>query len=584
MKHTRRHYPILLLFFITALSIIAAPRKKGSDDYACRKADYLFLEAKNQVYKGNIDGAYELMEHARKLKPDDKLLGMELAPYYMKLDTADGLGHIDLMEEYVRATPSDLYNGYIYAQICSQTGQNRRALEAWQMLHERFPQRLQLTQHYAGALVASNDSTNLRRALELYDSLEMADDDPVQLAASRSVIHYTFKDSAAVKNEVSKLLAKTGNSVSANVMAGRIYSQLLENDSALVYYNRAIEADPTNGVAYYARANYFNSLNDSVRYDAEVFNALRQPDLEIDVKLAILREYVSKLYTDTAQQGRIAGLFDILVEMHPHQATIHDFYAGYLLSTENYTKAAEQLGYSLDADPNNNSGWITLGQIQMRLEKNSDAAATATRGLHYFPGDGALINLRLVNLNIDGKTDEAYREACQAILDYPTMPRNWLSDIYSVKADVEYKRGEFGKAVESYNRALELQPDNYMAMNNLAYYISCKGDDLDRALSLIKTAMSARPGDPTFLDTYAWVMFRKGNYAKAKEAIDQVLDAQQQLPDDEPSAEVFEHAGDIYFMNSLPDKALEFWKEALALDPANELLKRKVTHKTFFFK
>ena len=50
------------------------------------------------------------------------------------------------------------------------------------------------------------------------------------------------------------------------------------------------------------------------------------------------------------------------------------------------------------------------------------------------------------------------------------------------------------------------------------------------------------------------------------------------------SADVYEHAGDIYFMDGEPDRALEYWKDALKLDPDNELLQRKVRHKTYFFK
>jgi tetratricopeptide (TPR) repeat protein len=42
------------------------------------------------------------------------------------------------------------------------------------------------------------------------------------------------------------------------------------------------------------------------------------------------------------------------------------------------------------------------------------------------------------------------------------------------------------------------------------------------------------------------------------------------------------HAGDIYFWNQQPDKAVEFWKKALDLDPDNELLARKVKYKTYF--
>ena len=66
---------------------------------------------------------------------------------------------------------------------------------------------------------------------------------------------------------------------------------------------------------------------------------------------------------------------------------------------------------------------------------------------------------------------------------------------------------------------------------------------------------------------------------KALEAIDAVLE----LESKDPSAEILHHAGDIYFMNGMPEDALEFWEKALNLTPEDELLQRKVKHKTFFF-
>ena len=52
---------------------------------------------------------------------------------------------------------------------------------------------------------------------------------------------------------------------------------------------------------------------------------------------------------------------------------------------------------------------------------------------------------------------------------------------------------------------------------------------------------------------------------------------------EELSEELCHHAGDIYFMNGDPKKAVEYWEKALDFEPDNELLKRKVKHKTYFY-
>ena len=68
------------------------------------------------------------------------------------------------------------------------------------------------------------------------------------------------------------------------------------------------------------------------------------------------------------------------------------------------------------------------------------------------------------------------------------------------------------------------------------------------------------------------------------EAVEEAAGIVDEAVYEEPSAEVLTHAGDIYFMSGSPDRAVEFWEMALEKDPDNDLLKRKVKQRTFFYK
>lgn len=116
------------------------------------------------------------------------------------------------------------------------------------------------------------------------------------------------------------------------------------------------------------------------------------------------------------------------------------------------------------------------------------------------------------------------------------------------------------------------------------------GQELDKALEMITRCLEIRPDDTNSLDTFAWVLFKLKRYEEAKDVIDQLLyDENEDNPEDdeeytdENSEELLSHAGDIYFMNGDHKKAVEFWKKALELNPDDELLQRKVKHKTFFY-
>ena len=95
-----------------------------------------------------------------------------------------------------------------------------------------------------------------------------------------------------------------------------------------------------------------------------------------------------------------------------------------------------------------------------------------------------------------------------------------------------------------------------------------------------KIAVDADPENVSFLDTYAWICFMKRDYKQALEYIERAM---SENGDDDPSAEMYEHYGDILFMNGDPEGALREWKKALDLNPESELLKRKVENKTYFY-
>jgi tetratricopeptide (TPR) repeat protein len=158
---------------------------------------------------------------------------------------------------------------------------------------------------------------------------------------------------------------------------------------------------------------------------------------------------------------------------------------------------------------------------------------------------------------------------------------------------------------------------------------------MEKAEHYATMAVRAEPHNQSSLDTYAWIKFRQKDYKTAREFIDKAIsefgvqgtpdewmanieaadsasvvpevadsipaeyiDEDSTLIDDDDDegyssiediansmgAELLEHAGDIYFMTGEPEVALQYWKLALSQSEDNELLKKKVKHKTYFFK
>ena len=82
----------------------------------------------------------------------------------------------------------------------------------------------------------------------------------------------------------------------------------------------------------------------------------------------------------------------------------------------------------------------------------------------------------------------------------------------------------------------------------------------------------------SYIDTYAWALYRSHNYKAARTQIDLLLqllgDADANRAQDANAAGYYDRAGDIYAALGLRKEALRFWKHALQHTDDNALSKR----------
>ncbi len=598
-------HAIITAIVATVIStfMAAAPRvdrKTAEAGRAERKADMVFLEALRYKEQGDMDAYADLVGYAAEINPGDPYIGFEYGRFLVAIasqsdaDSAEVERGYRLMRSYAMdgEGATDFSTVAMAAATAQRIGHSDDAREMMRRLYRDNPDRPEAGLNYAQMLASTGRAADLKEAIAVFDTIEAHEGGiPVPLIGMRLKVRMMQGDTTALINDVRRYVASAPKSSDNCVLAGDVFSQLQMPDSALAYYDRAIELDPSSGIAYYSRANLYLTRGDSTAYDREIFMALEQPDLDVETKTELMRDYVSNLYRDASQKERIVRLFNSLLEAHPHEAAIHGLYGSYLATMGDYAPAAEQIDYQISLDPSDVNQWRMLGSLYYSLNDYEKTAATALKAMELFPDDTNLTLLASEALTHEGKTDEAL-DVVHKRLDDPLLGPDAKSDLLTFIGDVLYRNDRPDSAFVYYEQAITLNPANYLAMNNCAYFMACSDLDLDRALSLIERAVDGRPDDPTTLDTYAWVLFKRHEYDKARVIMDKTLelsgegsesDGNDESDNDDLSSEMLEHAGDIYFMVREPEKALAFWKRALALDPDNELLRRKVTHKTYFY-
>ncbi len=574
----------MLLAFGTLL-LSASPKLRHTEaERDERKSDYIYLEAIDYQQQNKPDAYFTLIEEAYRLNPTDTYLGMQYGMkqiYESNGDTTQALSGLGHIERFIAENPDDVYNTVTYASVSMQLGHPDKALAAWKNLYMRNPDRVEIGGMYAQTLSQTGDTANIRKALEIYNDIERSEGINTNVSTRKMSLFYALGDTTSVKTEIRNLMGAMPKSSEVATLAGQLYLQLGDRDSALVFLNKAVELEPTNGSAVFNRAKYYDETGDSAKYDSEIIQALQMQDLELDSKMGILYNYVAKMASDTIQQPRIESMFQSMIRQYPHEAIVRNLYGDYLINIKRYGAAAEQISYALDSDPSDAKRWQQLGSLYY-LDKDYDKSLfSVERALKYHPKATALYNIASSTLLKKKDYDGAlsFLERGLAVID--STDTKELSEMITSIGDTYNMMGRPDTAFTFYDRALELDPDNMIALNNYAYNLAVTDGDLDKALTMIEKVIMANPESSTNLDTYAWVLYKQKKYAKAREMIDGAL-----ANDNEPeeSGELYEHAGDIYFMDGKPEEAIDFWKKALKLKPEDKLLQKKVKHKTFFYK
>ena len=143
--------------------------------------------------------------------------------------------------------------------------------------------------------------------------------------------------------------------------------------------------------------------------------------------------------------------------------------------------------------------------------------------------------------------------------------------LHNLRGDYYHTLGDTPRMYADYDSTLMYDPDNISVLNNYAYYLSVEGRDLERALKMSDRTLDEEPLNATFLDTYAWILFKMKRY---NEALGYMEKALRYLETDNP--EIYEHYGDVLFMCGEKEKALENWHKAVQMNSSSATLDQKI--------
>lgn len=566
----------LLAGLFTSCGTVREVGRRASSDTLSpqeqRRYDYCFLEAVRQKALGKHDATFDLLQHCLAIRPDAPSALYELSQYYLYLKQPQ-----QAVSALVRAVGGDPDN-YWYAQALSnlylQQDEREKAEVLLRQMTVRFPTK-------ADPLYALLDIYNrveqFDKVIEVLDRMEQLAGKNEQISMEKYRIYLQMKQNEKARQEIEALVREYPAEPRYRVLLGDFWMQTGRGEEALRIYRDVLDEEPDNAQARYALAFYYEATGQKEQYDIQLDSLLFNKKVEPSIKLTVMRRMIVEGEQVGADSTRVIRLFDRMLAEEPDDASLPLLYAQYLISKNLTQQSLPVLRQVLDIDPTNTASRMMLLGEAVKKEDYDDIVRLCEAGVESNPDMLEFYFYLAIAYNHEERADDALaicRKALTRVTE--TSKKEVVSDFYAIIGDVCHSKGENTEAYEAYEQALAYNADNISVLNNYAYYLSLERRDLDRAEEMSYRTVKAEPHNGTYLDTYAWILFEKGNYTQARIYMDEAMKDEESL-----SADVVEHCGDIYAMTGEVEQAVAYWKQAQQMGSTSKTLKRKIAEKRY---
>lgn len=564
---------VLILGLLMAVGVKAS----AEDGIASLRYDSYFLQALVQREKGNLDAAFDLLQHCIKINPQAAEAYYFLAQYYQIL-RGDSTNLKTAQQYILKAAELEPDNATFLetvAQSYISQAEYEKAIPVVEQLYNQDKSREELLEMLF-ELYQQTDNTD--KAIETLNRLEAAEGKSERLSYAKSEIYTKTGDKKAAIAEMQELARQYPNDLNYKGMYADMLLRNDEEQQALKLYNEILAEEPDNTRAQVSLRSYYLVQGEIEKADSLTEVILLNKNTTNEQRIYLMRQMVADSERTDGDSTQILNMFHKMLAVPQKNADIATLCAAYMdLKKMPRDSVRAMLQTVLSIAPDNAAARLQLVSFAWDRKDHQEVITLCQDARQYNPEEMAFYYYQGMAYYQEEDKDKAL-EAFQngiGVINQESNPAI-VSDFYAVMGDLLHQKGLARKAFEAYDSCLQWKDDNIMCLNNYAYYLSELDEQLDKAEQMSYKTIKAEPKNATYLDTYAWILFMQGRYAEAKIYIDQALQN-----DSDSNAVITEHAGDIYIQNKEPERAVELWNEALLLDPENKILIRKIKQRKY---
>lgn len=513
-----------------------------------KNAEY-FSKGLEEKYNENFPVAIYNFEQALKFYNDDDASMYELSELYMQ----DGRNTeaLSMIRRSAELQPDNKWYQIRLAKFCVKNGDYQTFIDIYDKLIENEPENLEYLETYINVLLLIGDYDKVIETLDVVEQ-QLGRNEYVYLQRIQIYDEQGKKDKAI--EEMEKLVDFMPENTHYIAMLAEAYRKVKRDKDAYPLYLKIKELEPNNKYINISLMDYYQSMGEIDKAFDEFIAAIKNKNLDYETKAQIYEFWFqNRDDKNSNEEAEIAGR--AFIETHSDKSIGYYIIATVYLNEKEYASATEYYNLALEREPSNFASLYQLSYCYIQLYDYQNLIKTTEKAISLYPEQPLFYLFNGIGyFNI-----KDYENTLKALEKGRKMSANkeLTADFDTYIGDTYHLLNNTEKAFEAYDRVLRTNPDNIYVLNNYAYYLSLENKDLDRALQMSSKTIKAEPKNPTYLDTYAWVLYKLGRYEDALKYMNKVFKYEKN-----PQGINYEHLGDIYYQLGDTKNAVKNWKKA----------------------
>ncbi|MEX2233530.1 MAG: tetratricopeptide repeat protein [Cyclobacteriaceae bacterium] len=576
-----------LLIMLALLLPQEAPgqkKKRGEDSpvgIRLREAEFYFTEGEKFFILEDYAKALVYYQRALDINPDNGTINFKIAEVLSKSSKQDDLVKASLsIEQALKLERENKYFYLLAATIYNSLGRFDKAAASYEAMMED----VEGTEEYLYEVAAVYQyAEQPEQAIRAYNRAEQIYGVNEVSSIQKLKLYLDAGKNAEGLVEGEKLIKAFPDEGRYIMAFTEIISKKGMQEQAIRYLEQFIEKNPESGEVKMLLAGFYRDTGQEEKARPFLLGLFEDPSVDLSSKLIVVGAYNAELnqnktkkVADAAKEAFAAQLYEKLKTSHPGDASVHIIGGDLYLSTGKDREAqAEYLKAVESGATVNFEVYENLLYLETRLEQWDLVIRHAEEALEIYP------NQSMIHY-FNGIANMRKRSHPEAIASFEQAKRlsssnpALVSELNSHLGEAYNAAKEYAKSDKAFEEALTFDPNNSVVLNNYSYYLAMRTENLEKAEKMSATLTKNHPENPTFLDTYAWVLFTREKYKDAKKIMERAISTGK------ATATHFEHYGDILYKLGDIDGAVRQWEKARGLNANSETLNKKIANRKIY--